>query len=300
MPYRNLIVESNAELMVRNEQLLIITDKIHSVPVEDINSLLIESAHSRITAAALAKLAQNGVTVFVCDKTHTPCAIILPFAQNSRNYGIIKAQESLTLPLCKKLWQQVVVSKINNQGKCLSLTGHSEAANQLYEMAKTVFSGDTTNVEARAAKFYFRALFNDDFYRGDDVNINNRALNYGYAIIRGHIAQLIASYGFLPMKGIHHKNELNAYNLADDFIEPFRPLVDLFVALENLTEEDLTPDLKRKLYNLLNMDIQCNQQIYSVAFAAELLIQSFVRCCLRKTKELDLPVLLPLNQHSYE
>lgn len=300
MPYRNLIIENSAKLKVSNRQLLITTEKVHSVPIEDINSILIESMHSLITTAALAQLAQAGVAVFVCDEKHIPCAITLPFAQNSRNFGMIKAQESLTLPLCKRLWQQIVVSKISNQGKCLLIAGHPEASDQLLEMAKTVLSGDTTNVEARAAKYYFRTLFGNTFSRENDSDILNCALNYGYAIIRGQIARLIASYGLLPMKGIHHKSELNAYNLADDFIEPFRPLVDLFVASESLTEEKLTPAIKRKLYNLLNLDMQCNQQIHSVAFAAELLVQSFTRCCRRTVKELDLPVLLPLNQHSYD
>lgn len=111
---------------------------------------------------------------------------------------------------------------------------------------------------------------------------------------------MIASYGFLPMKGIHHKSELNAYNLADDFIEPFRPVVDLFVAQEVQAFEALTPQLKQKLYNLLNMDIKIAQQNHSVAYAAEKMIQSFSRCCQKISKELLLPTLVALRQHTYE
>ena len=262
MAYRNLMIASNAQLKIKNEQLLIKTDTTHSVPIEDINSVLVENHQSTITIATLAKLAQDGVTIFVCDEKHTPCAIMMPFAQNARQYGVVKLQESLSLPLQKQLWQQIVKYKINNQAICLEFNKQDNAAQQLRSLAKKVTSGD--------------------------------------AIIRGHIARLIASYGFLPMKGIHHKSELNAYNLADDFIEPFRPVVDLFVAQEVQPIEILTPQLKQKLYNLLNMDIKIAQQNHSVAYAAEKMIQSFSRCCQKTSKDLLLPTLVALRQHTYE
>ena len=277
MAYRNLMIASNAQLKIKNEQLLIKTDTTHSVPIEDINSVLVENHHSTITIATLAKLVQDGVTIFVCDEKHTPCAIMMPFAQNARQYGVVKLQESLSLPLQKQLWQQIVKYKINNQAICLEFNKQNNAAQQLRSLAKKVTSGDSNNTEAVAAAVYF-----------------------GYAIIRGHIARLIASYGFLPMKGIHHKSELNAYNLADDFIEPFRPVVDLFVAKEAQAFEALTPQLKQKLYNLLNMDIKIAQQNHSVAYAAEKMIQSFSRCCQKTSKELLLPTLVALRQHTYE
>ena len=286
MAYRNLMIASNAQLKIKNEQLLIKTDTTHSVPIEDINSVLVENHQSTITIATLAKLVQDGVTIFVCDEKHTPCAI--------------KLQESLSLPLQKQLWQQIVKYKINNQAICLEFNKQDNAAQQLRSLAKKVTSGDSNNTEAVAAAVYFKALFGPDFIRSNDDDLRNAALNYGYAIIRGHIARLIASYGFLPMKGIHHKSELNAYNLADDFIEPFRPVVDLFVAQEAQAFEALTPQLKQKLYNLLNMDIKIAQQNHSLAYAAEKMIQSFSRCCQKTSKELLLPTLVALRQHTYE
>lgn len=300
MAYRNLMIASNAQLKIKNEQLLITTNTTHSIPIEDINSVLIENHQSTITIAALAKLVQNGVAIFVCDEKHTPCAIMMPFAQNSRQYGVTKLQESLSLPLQKQLWQQIVKCKINNQAICLELNKQDSAAQHLRSLIKKVNSGDSNNTEAFAAAAYFKALFGSNFVRNNDNDPLNAALNYGYAIIRGHIARLIASYGFLPMKGIHHKSELNAYNLADDFIEPFRPLVDLYVAQEAQTIEVLTPQLKKMLYNLLNMDIKIAQQHHSVTYAAEKMIQSFSRCCQKTTKELLLPTLVALRQHKYE
>ena len=211
MAYRNLMIASNAQLKIKNEQLLIKTDTTHSVPIEDINSVLVENHQSTITIATLAKLAQDGVTIFVCDEKHTPCAIMMPFAQNARQYGVVKLQESLSLPLQKQLWQQIVKYKINNQAICLEFNRQDNAAQQLRSLAKKVTSGDSNNTEAVAAAVYFKALFGPDFIRSNDDDLRNAALNYGYAIIRGQIARLIASYGFLPMKGIHHNSELNAY-----------------------------------------------------------------------------------------
>ena len=300
MAYRNLMIASNAQLKTQNEQLLITTDTTHSIPIEDINSVLIENRQSTITIATLAKLAQDGVTVYICDEKHTPCAIMLPFAQNSRQYGMLKLQENMSLPLQKQLWQQIVKSKIFNQAKCLELNNFTNEAKNLQLLTKNVTSGDANNTEAVAATSYFKILFGKNFTRGDESDSRNAALNYGYAIIRGHIARLIASYGFLPMKGIHHCNELNAYNLADDFIEPFRPVVDLLVSQELKLITQLTPSVKQKLYNLLNVDINIAGQMHSVAYAAEKMIQSYTRCCQKTTKELILPKLVALRQHTYE
>lgn len=299
MAYRNLMIASSAHIKIKNEQLIINTDKDYSIPIEDINSLLIESRQATITMASLSALAQKGVTVFLCDEKHTPCAVMMPFAQHSRNVCMLKLQENLSQPLQKQLWQQIVKAKINNQGKCLELLNKAAEAKQLYALSKNVLSGDTNNTEATAARFYFKNLFSTDFIRSDDTDIRNSFLNYGYAILRGHIARLITSYGFIPMLGIHHRSEVNSYNLADDFIEPFRPIVDLYVArITNFTA--LNTQHKASLYNLLNMDVDSGGQTHSVSYAAERTIQSFSRCCQKTSKELLLPKLLELRQHTYE
>ena len=307
MAFRNLMIENRAFVSIRHKNLSIKIDAEHSVPIEDINSILIENAQSTITTAALSALAQNGATVYICDAKHTPCAVMLPFVQHSRSYGMLKLQEGLTQPQKKRLWQQIVIGKIDNQAKCLELSGRQEDSEHLRRLEKKVTSGDATNIEAEAAGYYFTALMGREFYRSDENDVRNAALNYGYAIIRGQIARLIVSYGFLPLKGIHHRSELNGYNLADDLIEPFRPLVDLFVVqyfadaeADGESLEALTPPLKRALYNLLNMDILSDGQSYSVAYAAERLVQSFTRCCEKVSKELLLPELVPLKLHSYE
>ena len=300
LAYRNLMIASEARIRIERNYLLIVTDTEHRVPIEDINSVLLENQRSVISLYTLARLAEDDVTVYVCDEKHLPCAILLPFAQNSRHLGVLKAQESMSLPTKKQLWKQIVQAKIQNQAICLELTGHETEAANLRAMVGKVTSGDIHNVEATAAGAYFKGLFGKEFYRRDDADVRNAALNYGYAILRGQIARLIAGYGFLPMKGIHHKSEQNAYNLVDDFIEPFRPVADLFVAQKLGDFSALTPRLKRELYNLLNMDIRITEQNHAVSYAAEILVQSFSRCCRDKVKELLLPTLLPLQLHRYE
>lgn len=299
MAYRNLMIESPANMKLCQKQLIIFTDKEHSIPLEDINSILIENRQATITMATLSSLAENNVTVFICNEKHLPCAVMIPFAQHSRTSLMLKYQEKLSQPLRKQLWQQIVKSKINNQANCLELLGKNNAEKYLRNLIKNVLSGDSTNVEAIAARYYFQQAFSNDFIRGNDYDVRNHFLNYGYSILRGHIARLIATYGFVPMLGLHHKSELNSYNLADDFFEPFRPIVDLYVA-QIQEPKELSPLYKRELFNLLNMDIYINNQYHSVSYAAELMIQSFSRCCQNKSKELSLPKLVELRQHKYE
>ena len=299
MAYRNLMIESPANMKLCQKQLIIFTDKEHSIPLEDISSILIENRQATITMATLSSLAENNVTVFICNEKHLPCAVMIPFAQHSRTSLMLKYQEKLSQPLRKQLWQQIVKSKINNQANCLELLGKNNAEKYLRNLIKNVLSGDSTNVEAIAARYYFQQAFSNDFIRENDYDVRNHFLNYGYSILRGHIARLIATYGFVPMLGLHHKSELNSYNLADDFFEPFRPIVDLYVAQMQQPIE-LSPLYKRELFNLLNMDIYINNQYHSVSYAAELMIQSFSRCCQNKSKELSLHKLVELRQHKYE
>lgn len=299
MAYRNLMIESPANMKLCQKQLIIFTDKEHSIPLEDISSILIENRQATITMATLSSLAENNVTVFICNEKHLPCAVMIPFAQHSRTSLMLKYQEKLSQPLRKQLWQQIVKSKINNQANCLELLGKNNAEKYLRNLIKNVLSGDSTNVEAIAARYYFQQAFSNDFIRENDYDVRNHFLNYGYSILRGHIARLIATYGFVPMLGLHHKSELNSYNLADDFFEPFRPIVDLYVA-QIQEPKELSPLYKRELFNLLNMDIYINNQYHSVSYAAELMIQSFSRCCQNKSKELSLPKLVELRQHKYE
>ena len=291
MAFRNIIVENPAVISLRREQLIIHTDSDHSVAIEDISALLLESRQTTITTAALSRLGQRGCAVFACDEKHLPCAVLLPYQQHSRGLSVLHTQMGMTEPMKKRLWQSIVKAKIRNQAICLQLTGHAADADTLFAMAERVRSGDSENVEATAAQLYFPVLFGQGFTRGED-NIINAGLNYGYAILRGCIARHLAAYGFLPSLGLHHRSTLNAFNLADDLIEPFRPVVDLLVSRSIAFEDELTPPQKRLLFNCMNLDILSGRQHHSVSYAVERLVQSLGRAMERPEMKLTLPTLL--------
>lgn len=300
MAYRCIMVENKAHISVRQQHLVIMQDEEHTIPLEDISALLVESRQSTLSAAAVTALAQRGIALLVCDERHLPCGVLLPYAQHSRSLQVIKRQLAMTKPKKNRLWQQVVAAKINNQGHCLRITGHEQAAKKLFVMSRQVQSGDKGYLEGTAAAQYFVALFGKEFRRGQENGIN-AALNYGYAILRGCVARTLAVYGLLLCHGLQHCSELNAMNLADDMLEPFRPLVDLYVA-QNISEDELlSPSAKRGLFTLLGCDILSANQHHSVPYAIERLVQSLmVAVNFDRVPPLTLPVLVPLARHQYE
>lgn len=300
MAYRNLMLSSPAKISCRNDQLVVQAGQEFSFPIEDISALLIENRQSVITTAALSALAQNGTLVYFCDEKHLPCAVQLPYANHSRQLEVMQAQQSLTQPIQKRLWQQIVSAKIHNQAECLSLCGKPEEAKFLYSRERAVVSGDKANVEAAAAAFYFPALFGKGFVRAPELDSRNAALNYGYAILRGYMARCVAVYGLVPWLGLHHCSGLNPFNLADDLMEPYRPVIDLFVAANVSEECELTMQLKAGLLDLLNADILSSAQHHSVAYAMERQVQSLRGCCEKRRDTLLLPILLPTQPHRYE
>lgn len=301
MAFRNIIIQNEARLSLKSGQLIVKTETIDvSIPIEDIDTLLIENRQSNLSTALMGELAKSGVALFICDEYHMPCALLMPYLQHSRQYEVTEKQLSLSTPAKKQLWKQIVTAKINNQAKCLLLCGKEQQAKELENIAKNVRSGDDGNSEGFAAARYFPALFGKGFVRGDDEDCRNGWLNYGYSIVRGCVARTLAVYGFFPLFGLQHHSTLNQFNLADDFIEPFRQIVDLFTAKYAAQDSELTPEIKSKLVNLINHDIVINQKRYALSYAIEVTVQSFSAVVNGKEKKLLLPELVELKQHSYE
>ena len=301
MAFRNLIISSEAELTLKNKQLRIQTENItDTVPIEDIDTVLVENRRTVLSAALLGALGNSGAALFICDEFHMPCAVLLPYLQHSRQHLITKKQLSMTAPAKKQLWRQIVTSKIENQAICLSLCGNSRVSYELLAISKNVKSGDSGNAEGHAAARYFAAVFGDSFFRGNEADLRNGWLNYGYAILRGCVARTLTSYGFFPTFGIHHHSQLNQFNLADDFLEPFRPLVDLFVAKNATAESNLTPAVKKSLVNLVNYNIAVAGKKYALSYAIEQCVKSFSSMLAGKRKDLLMPKLIELEQHKYE
>lgn len=299
MEFRSIFIANPARLLVRRDQLVIQQEQEVTIPMEDITSLLIESQAVTITAAALQKLADNGVTVYFCDEKHLPAALALPMNRYCRQLKLLKGQVSMKQPTRKRLWQSVVVAKIANQAKCLVYL-EKDGAEDLRTMSSAVRSGDPDNLEATAAAKYFPSLFGPGFTRGEENPING-ALNYGYAIVRGAVARNLVTHGLEPCLGIFHHNELNQFNLADDLMEPYRPLVDLFVASHEETwQGDLRPAHKQQLFNLTNYMMLQGEKRFRLISAIGRMVESFSRVLQQEGNQLELPTLLPLEAYQYE
>ena len=301
MGFRNIKIDSHVKLSIKNQQLYIETDILRQIPLEDINCIIIENQTVTVSAYLLQKMADMGITVYVCDEKHLPNAVLLPMVRHSRHFKILKYQIEAGKPLQKRLWQQIVVRKIRNQALCLAYLD-LDGSEELMKMCKEVQSGDRTHVEAKAAAFYFKSLYGLGFSRGNDHVINS-ALNYGYAIGRGLIARSIVCYGLEPSIGVFHHSELNNFNLADDMIEPFRPLVDLYVSQNYDVAEidsDLTPERKRDIFGIINYDMDVKGEKRIISNCIDMLVASYSSALQGKRSDLELPELMQLQVHSYE
>lgn len=299
MKYRNIFVANSARISTRYNSLIIDNGEISSIPLEDIRCVMLESAGITITTSALSKLAENGAAVVACDGHHMPSSTLLEINGYSRKLSQLRLQISATIPLKKRLWTQVVKKKIQNQASCLSFCEHKAEAKILENLAQNVKSGDPQNLEGKAAVLYFKTLFGKTFKRRDDNNIN-ASLNYGYSLIRSYIARTLCVYGLEPSLGINHKNDLNNFNLADDLIEPFRPLVDLYTHEHIYDLQEFSTAYRAGLFTIMNMDLISKGEYCSLNLAIERLVQSLIAGYKKEQTELCLPELIPLQYHKYE
>lgn len=308
-----MVISNPARIRIDNDRLVIIQDIEVALPVEDIAVLLLESPQVSLSSAALARLAENGVAVVVCGPNHLPVLIGFPCAAHSRLAGVHRLQLQTSVPFRKRCWQRIVQAKIANQAECLRQAG-LDGADAIDGMSAKVRSGDPDNIESVAAREYFKKLFGPDFDRRINNGINS-ALNYGYAVIRAAVARSLVAFGFLLTQGIHHSSELNAFNLADDFLEPFRPIVDLCVATRDSfqelrddkceTQDDSTSKLEKhhrqELASLLAVEVGIENERHSLLRASELVASSFGSAIRSKDpKMLKVPRLIGLREHGYE
>lgn len=229
-------------------------------PIEDIGLIVIESQAVTLTSALLSRLLESNVAVVTCDNRHLPNGMMLNLSGNTLQSERFQSQIGSSLPLRKQMWQQTVAAKLKNQALVLEKCSCAEAG-CMKRWAENVRSGDPTNLEARGAVYYWKNLFPmiSGFRRDPDGDSPNSLLNYGYSIIRATVARALVGSGLLPTLGIHHKNRYNAYCLADDIMEPYRPYVDRRV-LELVRiqgrEADLDIGTKTILLNLLTDDVE--------------------------------------------
>lgn len=285
------MVQNPAKISLERKQLLIESEAGKTtLPIEDITALILESPQITISSALLAACAENFVAVVTCDDSHIPNGLLLSFLQHSRQSKVAHIQQTWSEPLKNRLWQAVVEQKIKNQASCLQAVAADDGIERLRAMAKMVKSGDTDNYEAQAARIYWQALMGKDFRRGNS-DIINAALNYGYAVVRAFVARSQVSYGLLPTFGIHHANDLNAFNLTDDMMEVFRPLVDFAVwqmwkAGKLEEQENLSKEARAELANISSKESLIDSKRHNLSNACDRMAAGLVAAIEQKSAAL--------------
>jgi CRISPR-associated protein Cas1 len=249
------------------------------VAIEDLAWIVIDTPQATFSSALVAACMDAGVAIVVTDTRHTPSGLILPFHRHHRQGAVARLQAEAKESLKKRLWQLLVRRKIVNQSAVLEVIGAADAGT-LKEIARHVEPGDPDNVEARAARFYWGRLF-VDFTRDDPADRRNKLLNYGYAVARAGVARALVAAGLLPALGIGHQGAANAFNLADDMVEPFRPFVDHLAWKTSANgvgkDGDLSIEDRRAMAGVLLTDARTPEGSVTLLVAAEAAAQSLVR-----------------------
>ena len=300
MVWRSVMISRPAKLRREHYSLAIEQEQTAFVPFEDIAVIMLNHREISLTHPVLSACGEYGISLFATGDTHHPSGVFLPFLSHSRATRWLRFQLDLPRPVAKQTWATIVRKKILNQAACLKLAG-IDSADRLAAYAQRVRSGDSGHVEGQAAAFYFAQLFGSEFHRGQERWLN-AALDYGYAVLRGTIARGLVAHGLLPSLGLFHASEQNAFNLADDLIEPFRPLIDLYVAKRRGSDNaELLPNDKAELIALLNVDVGMPSGVTSALNAIEFTVESLARIYESGVEHaLELPTLIGLREHQRE
>lgn len=285
-----------AYLSLKDRQLVILLpDKDQSVtrPIEDIGVVIVDNKQITLTSGLIEALLGNNCALITCDSSHLPVGLMLPLCGNTTQSERFRHQLSASLPLKKQLWQQTISQKIANQAQVLKECFGVEVGNMV-SWSKNVKSGDSDNLEARAAAYYWRNMFDDEdvFIRDREGEPPNNLLNYGYAILRAIVARGLVSSGLLPTLGIHHHNRYNAYCLADDIMEPYRPYVDELVV--NIRKEFdntdfLDKEIKKRLLSIPTIEVRINNHRRPLMVAVSETTASLYKCFSGELRKIAYP-----------
>lgn len=295
---RTLYFGNPARLSLRDAQLQVElkTDppEVKTVPIEDIGMAVIDHAQISITHGLMEALTENNAAVLFCDSRHIPHGLVLPMTANNTYTEKVRTQLEASEPLKKQLWKQTIQAKIRNQAALLKIL--EKPWEQVFALIDKVGSGDPSNIEGRAAAAYWKYLFDDidGFTRGREGDAPNHLLNYGYAILRATVARSLIGSGLLPLSGIHHRNKYNAFCLADDIMEPYRPYVDRLVCtivkeLRDELPEELTKELKARLLQIPAMDVIIDDNKSPMMVGVQRTTASLMRCFEGETRKIAYP-----------
>jgi CRISPR-associated protein Cas1 len=285
----------NAQLVIKMTNAQTQEEVTKTVPIEDIGVVVLEDRQITITNGAMDALLKNNCAVVTCDEKHMPAGLLLPLDGHTVQSERFRWQIEASLPLKKQLWQQTVQAKIRNQASVLKRMSGAEVRCMVV-WANDVKSGDSENLEGRAAAYYWKSVFPEieRFVRDREGDAPNNLLNYGYAIVRAIVARALVASGMLPTFGIHHHNRYNAYCLADDVMEPYRPYVDelvIQILQSGLDCSELTTDLKRQLLCLPVKEVVIGGQRSPLMVAVTQTTASLVKCFSGELRKVVYPTM---------
>ncbi|MBR5470418.1 MAG: type II CRISPR-associated endonuclease Cas1 [Paludibacteraceae bacterium] len=307
---RTLYFSNPAYLSLRNQQLVIKlpevetnaslpesfkADATKTIPIEDIGIVVLDNKQITITQGVLEALLENNCAVITCNESHLPIGMHLPLVGNTTQTERMRYQIEASLPLKKQLWQQTIIAKIQNQAAVLKQMRGTEVRN-MQKWATEVKSGDSDNLEARAAVYYWQNAFPmiENFTRSREGESPNNLLNYGYAILRAIVARALVSSGLLTTLGIHHRNKYNAFCLADDVMEPYRPYVDKLVMQlydKYPDTQELTKELKAELLQIPVLDVTINNKRSPLMIAVSTTTSSLQKCYAGELRKIIYPII---------
>lgn len=281
MGFRTVFVKNGDKLNLKLDNLEVTKENEHfTIPLLDIENIILEGDLTIVTTRLLAKLAENHIDVVVCDHKYLPAGIYLGMGQYHHTAKRNIWQSQWNDELKQKAWSHVIYQKMSNQvdvAKTMNI--EMNRITKMQKLTNQIELGDKTNREGHVAKVYFNSLFGNDFSREDKI-FPNFCLDYGYAIIRAQMARATVSEGLIPSLGIFHKNEYNAFNLVDDLMEPFRPIMDYYI-LKNILGQDsqyLTYEIRLQLIDFLNQKITINKKQIYINQAINDFVNSFIKC----------------------
>lgn len=289
---KSILLENKTSLTTKSQQLVIKTEvRETTIPIEDIGYIVLDHPEIYLSIPALNLLINNNAAVIICNTNHLPNGMFLNLNSHHIQQEIFKNQIIASAPLKKQLWQQTIVEKITNQG--LLLEKITNKKNNFTFLASKVLSGDTSNMEGVAAAFYWKVFFEQKFKRERFGDYPNNFLNYGYAILRAATARALSGSGLLNTLGIHHKSKYNAFALADDIMEPFRPLVDEKVAeiMQKYSDKELNTAIKAELLQILTRTVYFKEEKSPLMVALQKTASSLQQCYTGNRKRIKYPKL---------
>lgn len=289
---KTLLLENKASVSTKNQQLVIKTEsRENTIPIEDIGFIVIDHAEIYISITAMNMLVENNTAVIICNTNHLPNGMFLNLNSHHIQQEIFKHQINASIPLKKQLWQQTIIEKITNQGILLEKITTNK--NNFDFLATKVLSGDSSNMEGVAASFYWKSFFEHKFKRERFGDYPNNFLNYGYTILRAATARALSGSGMLNTLGIHHKSKYNAFALADDIMEPFRPIIDEKVAelMEHYQEQELNTQIKAELLQILTRTVYFKDEKSPLMVALQKTASSLQHCYTGERKKINYPKL---------